>query len=207
MSSTVSDSLIDAINCDAFSELENEVIIEEVKVPIINNDDTVKKIEDSRKILTADSTSSNSGYGLRGTPANSHYEETRKATATTATTAKSHGSGYSSTQSPYNRGYGYSQPAETVYSKANKASSASFKRVKNKVDEENANRDKLKSNWNVLSMMDDDKVKAMEAKLKPKKVLTKRQVDRRLFGYKFGISLTKAIMEVFFVSYEEKKRQ
>jgi hypothetical protein len=203
MSSVVSDSLLDAINDDAFRELDTEVIIEKIKIPLVNNEETVKKIEDSKRFLTANSVSAGS-TGLKSEKTTYSSQAKPSSTYESTRTYGYNSTPSSTTSSYYNSSYRYGQEKETVNTRAAKIASEVFSRIKKRVDSQ-ATSDKPKSNWNILQIMDDEKLEEMKGK-KPKKVLTKEQAKRKIFWCKFGIAVVRSAMEVLYVSYHEEKK-
>jgi hypothetical protein len=164
---TVSSNLIEDINSAAFATFEAEVTVEDVKIPVVENESVIKKIEDSNKFLTAEA-EAKERFGV-SPQAKTNYETTR------TESVKSY-SGYSSSTGTYGKstgtyGYSYSQPVkETPAQKAAKEVVKTFDRVKLKVDTEFKNQ-KPKSNWDVLQIMDEERVLSMGKQ--PKKTPTK----------------------------------
>lgn len=192
----VSDNLIDAINDEAFKELEEaEVIIEEIKVPIIDNEDTIKKIDDSMRFVTAEA-QAKSSFGLRSSTRDQVSQT--KPSSTYESTRSSYNSSYSSNyNSSYNSsGYRYGQKEETFETKVSRAIDRIEKSARDAVDKESASKT-LRSNWNVLELMDDEKIRKTNNKKKAKR-LTKGQAEAKAFFYRSCEMAVMTAMELAF---------
>jgi hypothetical protein len=203
MSEIVSDNLIDAINDDALRELENEVVIEKIEVPIINNADTIKKIEESRHFITADSIAikSNDLKPNKESVFQDRQHSTYETSRSSYSSNVSHGLGYNNSYSNYR----YGQEKETIESKASKVVSESVKRIKERVDKKFEDGKKLRTNWNTLQLMDEERVNEINKRAKPKKKLTQKQAKRKLFFKELGVIAMRAAMEAMYIIYHEKK--
>ena len=188
---------LDALRAEAFAELEIEKPVEAIKGQIIDNTETIKKIEESRIFVSAEKQESKTNNWFKS------------ATQSSSSTQSSTQAKVSST--PYQNSYGYqyqtpyTQKVETLENKAHDVTNKLFKdlgdRAKVRVSKE---KKKNVSNWTMLQTQDSKELSKREGN-KVKKVITRTQARRRILFYQMAITAMRAFMESLFISVRERK--
>jgi hypothetical protein len=197
----VTDNLLDSIRAGAFAEMDEDIPLEEVKGQIIDNTETIKKIEEARVFVSMERQGV-TGEGLK--------QASIPSKTTTSTTTSSSSSTYntSNTYKPY-QSYPtspYMTKVETLDQKACESTSALFKKLDERAKARVTNRSKANvTNWTMLQSIDECDLAKREGKKVKKKKLTKGQARAKIFMYQMILACIKGAMESLFVSTRERK--
>lgn len=188
------------INASAFGELQKSPEIEVLSSPIINNTETIKRIEDKRNFVTSERQRS-SGLII---DVDSNNVKCQAPTSSRSNPQSSVSSGSTPYYSNYGYPYGNVQKPPETETKAKNFSKDVFSSAKEEYSSRKRGEDKI---WTILDLQD----KAIEKKNAPHKSRKQKIEDRKkdsvtMSIYKICMSFGKMMMESAYMNMKRRTK-
>ena len=188
-------NLADIINDDAMKDLTTGIIIEPLNTPLVDNNETIKKIEEKRKYVSMVG-QKGSGLGLGVSPKIIEQTANKPASSSTTNSSSSYGSSYGSGYS-----YGHSKPVETDATRAKAFSEKVINRSAKAIQEEiKESQGKNKKSLNIFELEEKKSVEKVRKKITPTE---KRKIERKdglkIAFIKALISVSKSVLETLYL--------